>query len=247
MPVHRLRAGSKLRQASEAVVLVVAVDSDAETGLVTRAREVGSGVLVAPCLVLTARHVLGDGPPAPGQRREVQVIARSTAAQGSGGAVTTLPATVATLGGGAQGWLRRGLLDDWALLRIDRQPRWMKPVPLDDNDWRRLDGQTPAAVVGFVADHFDEGDPVAWADTDCAVVERLPIGVVATSCFATSGNSGGPVLVQRGGGEWRVGGIVTRAQAPDAEGRVRAGENFAIPADAFLRRTIAAARRDGAC
>jgi len=224
--------------------MVTSMDIRREDGLPIRAQEIGSGVLVAPCLVLTARHVLGEAAPSTGAQRIIEVVALPTSSTPSAGDSVPLSATIAVMGGGRAGWRRRGLLDDWALLRIKRTPTWMQPVPLDETDCCRPDGRTRAALVGFAVDHFDPAAPVAWADPDCAVVERLANRIVATNCLATSGNSGGPVLLKRTAG-WRVGAVLTRAQAPDAGGRVQAGMNFAIPIDSYLRRMVSEAQREG--
>ncbi|MBL8557422.1 MAG: trypsin-like peptidase domain-containing protein [Hyphomonadaceae bacterium] len=216
-----------------------------EAGAVVR-DETGSGVLVDRCLVLTARHVLGP-PPGPGEERRIEVTWRPHLARRDAVSLgwTRRSARIVALGGG-RGTRRTDLLDDWALIALDRPIKGIEPTPLDAHDCCAQSTTEPMALLGFPADHFERANPVPWVDPECRVSETLANGIVATSCQATSGNSGGPLLVLRAEG-WRVAAVLTRANAPRIGGGVSGDENFAIPIDGFLRRVVARANLDASC
>jgi protease YdgD len=195
-----------------------------------------TGALVGPHTMLTAAHclldprtgqllearnlqvVLGLSPANPGQRIAVVSYVTGTGFRARPGP-TPDPAVAPDT--------------DWALLALDPA---MPAVPSD----RHLTfapgfarNGTPLAFGGYQADRPNQ----LVADLGCQVMfhGRDPGGHVMLrhSCSATSGSSGGPLLVRLGDGVWTVAGVGSMALNT-------AGGGWAVPA-ITIRRAIEAA------
>ncbi|WP_428150851.1 trypsin-like serine peptidase [Brevundimonas sp.] len=228
-----LPSSSTLREAARAAALVTTTNSIGHGDAVRRVSDIGTGVLISTCHVLTARHVLGD-PRLDGETAEQRIDIRfhtlpiSREATDPGEAITRTAVVAA--------WGRSGrLLDDWALLRLDRPVESITPLGLAEDACCGASGWIENALAGYPADRFDPTAPAVWVDPDCGRLTRLANGVLATRCQATSGNSGGPVLAFQDDA-WRIVAILTRAPGPR---EMRTGQTYAIPIGARLRRAIA--------
>jgi len=244
VPVADLAPADSLAVAGQAVVLVRTRFPSAP-GDVLDTSETGSGVLVAPCLVLTARHVLGAAPIEPAIGRSVEATLFARSATGEIRPSTSL-AVVRAAGGGFGRWTNRSVTDDWALLELMQTPANARPASLAPVDSEVPQFSQRVALVGFPADHFEPAQPRPWVDPDCRVTERLANRMLVTSCLATSGNSGGPMLVLGSGG-WRLGGLLTRASPLDVTGRILLGDNFVLPLSEFIRGQIDEIARSSRC
>ncbi len=207
----------------------------------SRAADFGSGVLVSPCLVLTARHLLGAAVPATGAQAGTSSITLRFV--GLDGNFTRQAKMVSA--GGQSGRQRNPLLDDWALLFLSEPVERIEATQLLPSDCCVL-SRMMAATVGYPADRFDRADPKPWVDPDCLVVARLIIGIVAANCQATSGNSGGPLLVKIGT-SWHLAGVITRAPAAAAGGALAGKRSYAIPVEQYLIRQISATTLANPC
>lgn len=201
----------------------------------------GSAILVSECLALTANHVfeaLAGGDEAATLRLRFPALK-----QGEGEGRGDLKAFAARLETRPKGLWRDPIADDWALLRLAEPPR-LPPLalaPASCCGWQSL--PAPAAVAGFPADKFDPVTPSMWIDPDCAIMRRLPIPVLATDCEATSGNSGGPLLVQVDGG-WKLAAVLTRAPGPRRR-RLSGGQTaYALVVEGRIARAIARAMKE---
>ncbi|MCY1647789.1 serine protease [Caulobacter sp. SL161] len=244
LPVADLAPNDRLSMAGQAVVLVRSRFPSAP-GDVLDTSETGSGVLVAPCLVLTARHVLGTAPIDPAIGRSVETTLFSHTATGEFKPSTSM-AVVRAAGGGFGVWTNRSVTDDWALLELKQMPANARPVALEPVDSGVPQSSRRVALVGFPADHFDPAEPRPWVDPDCRVTEQLANRMLVTSCVATSGNSGGPLLVLGEGG-WRLAGLLTRAAPLDVTGRVTLADNFVLPLTGRIRGQIEEIARSNRC
>lgn len=207
----------------------------------SRAVDFGSGVLVSPCLVLTARHLLGATVPLAGaQAGSSNITLRFVGANGH----FTRQAQLVSAGG-QSGRHRSALLDDWALLFLREPVDTVPAIRLLSSDCCVLP-RMMAATVGYPADRFDRADPKPWVDPDCLVVARLIIGILAANCQVTSGNSGGPLLVKIGSG-WYLAGIVTRAPAATSGGALAGKRSYAIPVENYLIRQIWNTNLENSC
>lgn len=243
--VADLPATDPLARVARSVGLVITSYPEPSPGQLPDLTETGSGVLVAPCILLTARHVLGTAPLDRNNNRSIQVTFL-TPGQGVRRSTVTLGAVVAAAGGGTARWTNRSVNEDWALLELSGVPPQVPHVPPDRVDCCSPQQALQVALAGFPADHYDPLEPEPWVDPDCRVTERLANRILTTSCIATSGNSGGPLFVESSNG-WRVGGILTRASPPDSLGRATRADNFVLPLTGFLRRQIDTVWRASAC
>lgn len=245
LPLAELASEDPLALVGQSVVLVRTAFPVAAASDVLDTSETGTGFLVAPCIVMTARHVLGRPPVTSTVTRSIQV---TFFRRDGGGQIVPVSrtATVRAMGGGSGRWSNQSVNDDWALLELAGVAMDVLPVgPAPDDCCAPRQGRR-FALAGFPADHFDPVTPTPWVDPDCRVTERLANRMLATNCVATSGNSGGPLLVLSDQG-WRVAGILTRAAPPDALGRARRADNFVLPLNEFLRRQVDRAWRSSAC
>lgn len=203
----------------------------------------GTAILVSECLALTANHVfeaLAGGDEAATLRLRFPALKQG----GNGGEGRgDLKAFAARLETRPKGLWRDPVADDWALLRL-AEPPGLPPLvlaPASCCGWQSL--PAPAAVAGFPADKFDAATPSMWIDPDCAITRRLPIPVLATDCEATSGNSGGPLLVQVDGG-WKLAAVLTRAPGPRRR-RLTGGQTaYALIIEGRIARAIARAMKE---
>ena len=195
----------------------------------------GSAILISDCLVLTANHVveaLSSG------KEAAMLRLRFPSLKDDEGRVKTFAATLEERPNGL--W-RDPVADDWALLRLAETPQ-LDPIalaPAKCCDWQKL--PVPAAVAGFPADRLDPGAPAAWVDPACSIIRRLPIPVLATNCQATSGNSGGPVLIQSEEG-WKLAAMLTRAPPPKRRGFNASQVSYALVVEGRIARAIARAK-----
>ncbi|MBU7579463.1 MAG: trypsin-like peptidase domain-containing protein [Porphyrobacter sp.] len=197
----------------------------------------GTAILVSDCLMLTANHVfeaLAAG------NNAVTLRVRFPALRGD--ADGEVKAFTARLESRPSGLWRDPVSDDWALLRLTESPG-LPPLalaPASCCGWQSL--PAPAAIAGFPADKFDARSPAMWIDPDCAITRRLPIPVFATDCQATSGNSGGPVLVMAEGG-WKLAALLTRAPPPRRQGLSVGQTAYALAVEGRIARAIARASK----
>jgi V8-like Glu-specific endopeptidase len=243
----RIRASAleeaELAQASLAVAFVESRTEIGSAGSGRTVEDAGSGVLVTPCHIMTARHVLGPKPSG-GSEETRSFTVSLPATVDVGGTVSGFSSQKATLAveGGQRRTRRNALLDDWAFLELQ--------VPVLGNRTVKVFDQTcctpralRAALAGFPIDKSDTASPEMWIDPECAVIEKLANRMIAIDCEATSGNSGGPLMVLKEDG-WRLAAILTRAPSPGAKGSGVGFEKFAIPVDRFLKRQIAGLEDD---
>ena len=239
-PVSALSSTNPLAAAAEAVVLVVARFPLVPGGSMRDpvfGSETGSGVLVTPCVVLTARHVLGAVSTDQRSGRTIQITLFDRSPTGETQAIAR-EASVRASGSGSASWTNRNTVEDWSLLELDRAVPTVTPISLwEGDDCCNPRDERQAALIGFPVDKFDALAPSPWVDPACRVTERLANSMLATNCLATSGNSGGPLLVERAT-KWQAVGILTRGAPPDALGRVRRADNFVLPITRSLRRQI---------
>ena len=139
---------------------------------------------------------------------------------------------------------RDPLLDDWVLLRLDRAAP-VQPIRLADPDccsFYRL--PVKAAIGGYPADRIDRGNLGKWVDPGCELRLRLANSMFATNCQATSGNSGGPVLVRDSLG-WGMAGLITRAPPPAPGRRISDNVSYAVGIGREIREAISTASLRG--
>lgn len=236
---------ASLKRAAEAVGVVRSEFPQSSPPTFLDTSETGSGVLIAPCLVLTARHVLGLQPIDASSGRTIKVSFFQYKSDGSRISFMS-EAKVRSNGGGRGRWSNLNVVDDWAILELTTPPKGIIPISLEAINCCGSIQARRIALVGFPADRFNENEPVAWLDPNCRVAQRLANGMLVTTCLATSGNSGGPLLMQVGD-RWVLGGLLTRAAPPDALGRAQNTDNFALPFGNYLRREIRNAQSASAC
>lgn len=196
----------------------------------------GTAILVSDCLALTANHVFEAL--APG-REAVTLRLRFPALTDGNGRPKSFAAKLETRPSGLR---RDPVSDDWALLRLTETPELspLEIAPAKCCDWQSL--PAPAAVAGFPADKFNAETPSLWIDPACSIERRLAIPVLATNCQATSGNSGGPVLVQSGG-SWKLAAMLTRAPPPRRQGLSGGQTSYALVVDGRIARAITRAKK----
>lgn len=192
-----------------------------------------TGALVARNVVLTAAHcvvhprtgmalapqqvqvVLGLSPDNPGQR--VQVVSLLT---GPGFRARPGPVPDPEVPPDS----------DWALLLLDPQIGVAGPEDVLYVVEGYVRPGTPLAFGGYQADRPN----LLVADLDCRAVgyARVPRGeaMLRHSCSATSGSSGGPLLLRLPEGRWVVAGVGSMALNTEAGG-------WAVPA-AIIRRAV---------
>lgn len=229
---------AQLAGAAGAVVLVRSFSEIGAAGTGRIVEDAGSGVLVTPCHVLTARHVLGveESALAP-VSRTFSISLSNRAHDGSPAAgFSVLPARLVEQGG-QKGARRSALFDDWAILELSSPIAGFAPLPLLPGNCCGARAQR-AALAGFPGDLSDPEAPEMWIDPDCAITRKLANRIVVTDCAATSGNSGGPILVLSETG-WALAAMLTRAPASPSGGPVRGADNYALPIDRFLKGRIA--------
>jgi len=200
--------------------------------------DAGSGVLVTPCHVMTARHLLGDAVSTLGPvERTFHVMFTTEGAGAPTGKGSQRQLATLVMQGGTKGTRRSSLFDDWAILELSEPVRGIAPLPALSGACC-TPGSYRAAIAGFPGDLSSPDAPEMWVDANCAVTARLANRVVETDCAATQGNSGGPVMVLSGDG-WKFGAMITRAPPLDAVGSGADRRSYALPLDRFLKRRIA--------
>lgn len=227
----------ELARAASSVMLVrseVAIGRNGDARIVSDA---GSGILVTPCHVMTARHVLGQESSAlaPVTRAFTVSVFRPNERAPMRSASEDQTATL-VVSGSDRGMRRSELLNDWAFMELEAPVTDRAPLlPFAGNCCSPK--KSRIALAGFPVDLYDPEAPAIWIDPDCRVTERLANRILGTDCAATSGNSGGPLLISTSSG-WRLGAILTRALGPGEANPGSGQEKFAIPIDAFLKRRI---------
>lgn len=202
-PVDRMDAANR---DFAAVVAVQATMRDASPSS-------GSGVLVSPCHVLTSQHVVsGAGAPRNGQRATVML---GEVRQPRADFAERLDAEM--VGFSRRYWPEAGIDHDWALLRLERRVDADYPslplmprgnAPPGRNAFGA--GGRELTVAGFPGEKSVEGGSLStlWRHSGCHVLEAAsPIGGWATTCAMNPGQSGGPVLADRGGKRWELVGL----------------------------------------
>ena len=151
-----------------------------------------TGVLVAPDLVLTARHCLeGFGATPATVHFAAGFAERQRAALGQGAEVILPEAAVTT-----------NRANDVALLRLKAPMAADLLTPLSQAD-PALRKWLP--LFSVIAYRRDAPEPTVRRD-DCKLLTTLP-GILALSCPVVSGNSGAPVLAWDGT-DWRIIGVM---------------------------------------
>lgn len=245
VPVSDTTLSASIKRASEAVGIVHSEFPPSSPAGFLDGSETGSGVLFAPCLVLTARHVLGVQPIDASAGRTIKVTFFHYTPDGTRKTLVR-EARVRANGGGRGRWSNLNVVEDWAILELATPLKEIAPISLEPVNCCGPIQSRRIALVGFPADHFDGNDPEAWVDPDCRIAQRLANGMLMTTCLATSGNSGGPLLMQVGD-RWVLGGLLTRAAPPDALGRAQRADNFALPVGNYLRREMRSVQASSAC
>jgi V8-like Glu-specific endopeptidase len=217
--------------ALQAVAFIDAPGGDA------KAVDGGTAFLVADCLLLTAAHVIDAITPAKAPTTAIRV--RFPALTGPDGELATFTAQLEVRGGGL--W-RDPVSDDWALIRLTQAPD-VPPLGMAAASCCELKNlPMAAAMAGFPADKFNAEKPPLWVDPQCQLVRRLAIPVFATSCQATSGNSGGPILIEAPG-RWLLAAMLTRAPAPTRKAVIGNSTSYALALEGRIQRAIARAAK----
>ena len=153
----------------------------------TRFGAYGTAFLVAPCLALSARHVVHHAEPL-GQRMTLRFTPWKRADRSNSSAATVIAAGgVATSAGDVS--------QDWVLLKLDRCLGATLGYLALSREPLRIPPSgpiTPALIaVGFPADRAAMRRPVV--DPDCRVRMIASTGLLH-DCATMPGNSGGPMM-----------------------------------------------------
>lgn len=147
-----------------------------------------SAALVAPELILTARHCV---------KADCKAVFGFIAPDG-GASPTSVPA--GDVYDCTELFADGGKAADWALLHLDRPVTGRTPMVISGE---RVKSGTPLAVVGY-----PHGLPVKIAGNAVAIDEGDPV-IFKANLDTYHGNSGSPVLDER---DWRVVGILSDGQ-----------------------------------
>lgn len=168
-----------------------------------------TGTLVAPDLVLTARHCLEMAQATPGMVRFAAEAALGRRRALARGVEVILPGVEIT----------RMRANDVALLRLARPipPGTVPPLPLA--------GPVPPAGAYVVFAHDRAAPDQPATRKDCQHRGEAP-GVLALSCPVASGNSGAAVLIRTGEG-WQIAAVMVASLNQDGARSLAA----LVPAD----------------
>lgn len=160
-----------------------------------------TGTLVAANLVLTAGHCVAHGG-VPMRAGDIQFSAgwrtgESLAIRRGSAIILAAP----------QGGVAKTLAQDVALIVLDEPISAEEITPMELSDQGML-----SEIYGFVGYRRDAPD-VLQREMACPLVGVTP-GILRLGCEVVSGNSGAPVLQQRGG-KWQVAAVMV-ARAGDA-------------------------------
>lgn len=231
VPADDAGLSASLRQAAQAVGFL-----DAGPAKPGSAPDGGSAFLVSDCLLITAGHVVDA---LRSDQGSASLRLRFPSIKDERGNAKDFAATVVAR---PRGLWRDPVSDDWVLLSLAVSPGLapIDPAPANCCEWQTR--SVRAAVIGFPADRLDTKAPEAWLDPACTIMRRLLVPVFATNCQATSGNSGGPLLVESDG-SWKFAAVVTRAPAPKLRGFTTDPTAYALATEGRITRAIAQAKR----
>lgn len=191
-----------------------------------------SGVLIAPRLVATAAHCLMGSNGAPIKALHFRAGAWGDSEQGRAGVSGYVvspdytPQDAPPNGGNG---------DDWALLTLDRdlglELGYVAPMLLDKDDHLAIrEGRFTVSQAGY---SWDTG---SWLSghVDCQVLAAYRDGSLIHDCDTTQGDSGSPIMHQRGG-EWRLLAVDSQFFAPQPPHPEMSSAHLAVDTRAFAQ------------
>lgn len=242
VPAYEIK-GSGLHEALQSLAMVE-IQALSQSPDIVEYEDIGTGFLVSPCLMVTARHVVAPAlDKTDGGKVRIKVHFGLGMAEAASPSTFTSTATLVAYGG--QNNESRGVVfDDWAVLELDTAATF-RPLDVHSGSSSGF-RKARLALAGFPADLHDKNQPKLWVDTHCGVKDILINRVISTTCAATSGNSGAPLMAEMEG-EWRAVAMLVRADAQPAGSALNGkGQNFSIPLDAYLRAKLDKLKREHA-
>ncbi|MCC6001495.1 MAG: trypsin-like serine protease [Pararhodobacter sp.] len=189
-----------------------------------------TGVLVAPRIVVTAAHCVLDGQ---GNIRPVRMFRAGVSGPREAGraGVTAVTAAPDYRPGDMPPGMGNG--NDWAILTLDsdlgRRVGYVPPFVLDKPALAEVAaGDFRISQAGY---SWDTGDFLS-GHIDCRVIEAYPDGSLIHDCDTTRGDSGSPLLVQRGG-QWRLLAIDSQFYRPQPPYAVFSSSHLAVDTRVF--------------